>query len=116
MNILDPQGPIGVAEKAILIDSLAIMLAIVLPTIIATFGFAYWFRASNAKAFHWPDWEYSGRIELVVWWVPAPTVILPGGVAGLGPHPLDPPNTPSPASEMLSRWMPETSRQSQRSQ
>jgi cytochrome o ubiquinol oxidase subunit 2 len=31
MNILDPQGPIGAAEKTILIDSLSIMLAIVLP-------------------------------------------------------------------------------------
>jgi cytochrome o ubiquinol oxidase subunit 2 len=91
MNILDPQGPIGAAEKAILIDSLAIMLAIVLPTIIATFAFAYWFRASNTKAFHWPDWEYSGRIELVVWSVPALTVILLGGVAWLGAHHLDPP-------------------------
>jgi cytochrome o ubiquinol oxidase subunit 2 len=91
MNILDPQGPIGAAEKTILIDSLGIMLAIVLPTIIATFGFAYWFRASNAKAFHWPDWEYSGRIELVVWSVPALTVILLGGVAWIGAHQLDPP-------------------------
>src|SRR4030088_1867196 len=91
MNILDPQGPIGAAEKAILIDSLAIMLAIVLPTIIATFAFAYWFRASNTKAFHWPDWEYSGRIELVVWSVPALTVIPLGGVAWLGAHHLDPP-------------------------
>jgi heme/copper-type cytochrome/quinol oxidase subunit 2 len=67
MNILDPQGPIGAAEKTILIDSLAIMLAIVVPTIIAIFAFAFWFRASNAKAIHWPNWEYSGRIELVVW-------------------------------------------------
>ncbi|HEV7602701.1 MAG TPA: COX aromatic rich motif-containing protein [Bradyrhizobium sp.] len=91
MNILDPQGPIGVAEKTILIDSLAIMLAIVLPTIIAIFAFAFWFRASNAKAFYWPDWEYSGRIELVVWSVPALTVILLGGVAWLGAHQLDPP-------------------------
>jgi cytochrome o ubiquinol oxidase subunit 2 len=90
MNILDPQGPIGAADKTILIDSLAIMLAIVLPTIVAIFAFAYWFRASNAKAFYWPDWEYSGRIELVVWSVPALTVILLGGVAWIGAHQLDP--------------------------
>jgi cytochrome o ubiquinol oxidase subunit 2 len=90
MNILDPQGPIGAAEKAILIDSLAIMLAIVLPTIVATFAFSYWFRASNARARYLPDWEYSGRIELVVWSVPALTVILLGGVAWLGAHHLDP--------------------------
>jgi cytochrome o ubiquinol oxidase subunit 2 len=90
MNILDPQGPIGAAEKTILIDSLAIMLAIVLPTIVAILAFAYWFRASNTKAVHWPDWEYSGRIELVVWSVPALTVILLGGVAWIGAHQLDP--------------------------
>ena len=51
MNILDPQGPIGAAEKTILIDSVGIMLAIVLPTIVAIFAFAYWFRASNTRAY-----------------------------------------------------------------
>jgi cytochrome o ubiquinol oxidase subunit 2 len=90
MNILDPQGPIGVADKTILIDSIAIMLAIVLPTIFAIFAFAFWFRASNTKAAYWPDWEYSGRIELVVWSIPALTVILLGGVAWIGSHRLDP--------------------------
>ena len=90
MNILDPQGPIGAAEKAILIDSLAIMLAIVLPTIVAVFGFAYWFRASNPRARYLPDWAYSGRIELVVWSIPTLTIILLGGVAWLGAHQLDP--------------------------
>jgi cytochrome o ubiquinol oxidase subunit 2 len=90
MNILDPQGPIGAAEKTILIDSVAIMLAIVLPTIIAIFAFAYWFRASNPRAFYWPNWEYSGRIELVVWSIPALTVFLLGGVAWIGAHQLDP--------------------------
>src|ERR1700726_1310898 len=90
MNIFDPQGPIGAAEKTILIDSVGIMLAIVLPTIIAIFAFAYWFRASNARAFYWPDWEYSGRLELVVWSIPALTVILLGGVAWIGAHQLDP--------------------------
>jgi cytochrome o ubiquinol oxidase subunit 2 len=90
MNILDPQGPVGAAERTILIDSLAIMLAIVLPTIVAIFAFAFWFRASNARARHLPDWKYSGRIELVVWAVPALTVILLGGVAWIGAHELDP--------------------------
>jgi cytochrome o ubiquinol oxidase subunit II len=90
MNILDPQGPIGAAEKTILIDSVGIMLAIVLPTILAIFAFAFWFRASNAKARFRPDWAYSGRIELVVWAVPALTVILLGGVAWIGAHELDP--------------------------
>jgi cytochrome o ubiquinol oxidase subunit 2 len=90
MNILDPQGPIGAADKTILIDSVAIMLAIVVPTIIAIFAFAFWFRESNPRAHYWPNWEYSGRIELVVWSIPALTVILLGGVAWIGSHQLDP--------------------------
>jgi len=90
MNILDPQGPIAAAEKVILIDSIAIMLAIVLPTIAAIFAFAFWFRGSNSRAIYLPDWEYSGRLELVVWSIPALTVILLGGVAWIGSHQLDP--------------------------
>jgi cytochrome o ubiquinol oxidase subunit 2 len=90
MNILDPQGPIGAADKTILIDSLAIMLAIVVPTIVAIFAFAFWFRASNAKARYLPHWAYSGRIELVVWSIPTLTIILLGGVAWIGAHQLDP--------------------------
>jgi cytochrome o ubiquinol oxidase subunit 2 len=90
MNILDPQGPIALAQKTILIDSIGIMLAIVLPTIAAIFAFAFWFRQSNPRAFYWPDWEYSGRLELVVWSIPALTVLLLGGVAWIGSHQLDP--------------------------
>jgi cytochrome o ubiquinol oxidase subunit 2 len=90
MNIFDPQGPIAAANKTILIDSIAIMLAIVVPTIIAIFAFAFWFRRSNSRAFYWPDWEHSGRLELIVWSIPALTIILLGGVAWIGSHELDP--------------------------
>jgi cytochrome o ubiquinol oxidase subunit 2 len=89
-SVLDPKGPIGLAEKTILIDSVAIMLAIVVPTIAATLGFAWWFRASNTRAKFLPDWEYSGRIELMVWSVPLLVIILLGGVAWIGSHELDP--------------------------
>jgi cytochrome o ubiquinol oxidase subunit 2 len=88
--VLDPQGFVGIAEKTILIDSLAIMLAIVVPTIAATLAFAWWFRASNTRAIHLPDFEYSGRIELIVWSIPLLTIILLGGVAWIGSHDLDP--------------------------
>jgi cytochrome o ubiquinol oxidase subunit II len=90
MNIFDPQGPVAAADQTILIDSVAIMLAIVIPTIIAIFAFAFWFRQSNTKAEYQPDWAYSGRIEMVVWSIPALTIILLGGVAWIGSHELDP--------------------------
>jgi len=99
-SVLDPQGIVGIAEKTILIDSLAIMLAIVIPTIAATFAFAWWFRASNTRATYLPEFVYSGRIELIVWGIPLLVIMLLGGVAWIGSHELDPAeplasNTPS---------------------
>ncbi len=89
-GVLDPQGVVGIAERTILIDSVAIMLAIVIPTICALLGFAWWFRASNANARRYPEWIYSGQIELIVWAIPLLTIMLLGGVAWVGSHDLDP--------------------------
>ncbi len=89
-GVLDPKGPIASAEKIILFNSLGIMLAIVIPTIVATLAVAFWFRSSNTRAPHWPDWEYSGRLELIVWSIPAMTVLLVGGIGWISAHDLDP--------------------------
>jgi len=89
-GILDPVGPVAAAEKQILINSTAIMLAIIVPTMIATVAIAFWFRRGNARAEYRPDWEYSGAIELVVWAIPVLTIMLLGGIAWIGSHQLDP--------------------------
>jgi cytochrome o ubiquinol oxidase subunit 2 len=89
-GVLDPIGPVAAQEKQLLINSTAIMLAIVIPTIIATLAFAWWFRAGNKKAVYRPDWEYSGAIEMVVWAIPALTIMLLGGIAWIGSHDLEP--------------------------
>jgi cytochrome o ubiquinol oxidase subunit 2 len=96
-GVLDPQGPVAHAERQILFNSLGIMLAIVIPTILATLGVAYWFRASNKRAHYLPDFTYSGRLEVLVWSIPLMTVILVGGVAWIGAHDLDPRKAISPA-------------------
>jgi cytochrome o ubiquinol oxidase subunit II len=89
-GVLDPQGPVGAAEKLILFDSLAIMLVIVVPVILATFAFAWWYRASNKKATYRPNWAFSGHLELIVWAIPALVVVFLGGIAWFGSHDLDP--------------------------
>jgi cytochrome o ubiquinol oxidase subunit 2 len=88
--VLDPQGPIASAEHLILINSTAIMLVVVVPVILATLAFAWWYRASNDHASRASDKSYEGRIEFVVWSIPALTVILLGGVIWIGSHQLDP--------------------------
>jgi cytochrome o ubiquinol oxidase subunit II len=89
-GVLDPKGPVAVAERQILFNSLGIMLAIVIPVILATLAVAFWFRASNERARYRPDFAYSGRLEMLVWSIPAMTVFLVGGVAWVGSHDLNP--------------------------
>jgi cytochrome o ubiquinol oxidase subunit II len=89
-GILSPVGPIGSAERTILLNSVAIMLAIVIPVILATLAFAWWFRATNRRARYLPTWAYSGRIELIIWSIPALVVFFLGGIAWIGSHDLDP--------------------------
>ena len=95
--VLNPAGPIGGADRTILLDSMAIMLVIVIPTILCGWGFAWWFRASNTRAKRLPTFAYSGSVELVVWSIPLLTILLLGGVIWIGSHELDPADPiPSP--------------------
>jgi len=89
-GVLDPRGPIAAADRQILLNSLGIMLAIVVPVILATLGVAFWFRASNERARYRPNFAYSGRLEMLVWSIPAMTVFLVGGVAWVGSHEVSP--------------------------
>jgi cytochrome o ubiquinol oxidase subunit II len=89
-GVLDPRGPIADANAKILLNALEIMLVIVVPTIVAALVFAWWFRASNARARYRPDWVYSGRIELIVWAIPLLVILFLGGVIWIGAHDLDP--------------------------
>lgn len=88
--LLNPKGPIAGGNATLLIDSVAIMLVIVVPTILATLGVAWWWRSSNARARYLPDFEYSGQLELIVWAIPLLTIMLLGGVTWIGAHDLDP--------------------------
>jgi cytochrome o ubiquinol oxidase subunit II len=88
--VLSPAGPIGAANRTILLDALVIMLAIVVPTILAILAFAWWFRDSNTRARRQPGFTYSGRVELIVWSIPALVVFFLGGIAWIGSQLLDP--------------------------
>ena len=89
-GVLEPAGPVAAGERVILFNSVAIMLTLVVPVIVLTLAFAWWFRSGNARARHLPDWSYSGRLELLVWSVPALMIIFLGGIAWLSAHDLDP--------------------------
>jgi cytochrome o ubiquinol oxidase subunit 2 len=88
--VLDPIGPVGDNDRTILIDAVAIMLGIIIPTILLAFWMAWRYRASNTKAAYLPYWSYSGRIEAIVWSIPILTIAFLGGVIWIGSYQLDP--------------------------
>lgn len=87
---MDPQGPITAAQREILLNSVAIMLCIIVPVITATLLVAWWYREGNRQARYIPNWTYSGKIEIVIWGIPAMVIMLLGGIAWIGSHELDP--------------------------
>jgi cytochrome o ubiquinol oxidase subunit 2 len=89
-GILDPRGPIASAQRELLINTTEIMLVVVVPVILMTLGFAWWYRSSNPRATRDDELAYEGRIDFVVWAIPTLVVILLGAVAWIGAHKLDP--------------------------
>jgi cytochrome o ubiquinol oxidase subunit II len=89
-GVMDPQGPIASAERLILLNATTIMLVVIVPVIVLTLAFAWWYRASNTRAAYEPNWANSGRLEFVVWSIPAMVVLLLAGVAWTSSHDLDP--------------------------
>jgi cytochrome o ubiquinol oxidase subunit 2 len=89
-GVLDPAGPVAAGNRTILLNSLFIMLGIVIPTMVLAVGFAWWFRDGNARAKYLPEWSYSGRVELLVWSIPALVVIFLAGITWIGTHQLAP--------------------------
>ena len=89
-GILDPQGPVAAGERLMLVNATVIMLAVIVPVIVMTIAFAWWFREGNRHATRRPDWEYSGPVEIVVWAIPLLVILFLGGIAWIGSHDLAP--------------------------
>ncbi|WP_235068186.1 ubiquinol oxidase subunit II [Asticcacaulis sp. YBE204] len=90
MALLDPKGPVGLAERDLIFLALGLMLIPVVPVIVMTIAFAWRYRASNTKATYDPNFEHSNRIEAVVWAIPTLIIIALGTVTWISTHQLDP--------------------------
>lgn len=88
--VLDPKGPIALAERDLLFDAFCVMMLIVVPIIVMTLLFAWRYRASNSAATYAPKWSESVRIDAVIWLVPALIVIAVAVLVWRSTHRLDP--------------------------
>jgi cytochrome o ubiquinol oxidase subunit 2 len=90
LDVLDPKGVVGAAEKSLIVDSTVAMLIVVIPVIALTLWFAWRYRASNKAATYLPKWAHSTRIEIIVWTVPSLIIAYLAILTWNSTHALDP--------------------------
>ena len=76
--VLDPKGPIALAERNLLFDAFLVMMVVIVPIIVLTLFFAWRYRASNTKAAYAPKWAESARIDAITWLVPGQIYAMAG--------------------------------------
>jgi len=90
MLLFDPKGPIGQAERFVIIAAFVLMLIVVVPVLFLVFWFPRRYRASNSKATYRPKWSYSAKIDLAMWLVPVAIVTALGFLSWSATYSLDP--------------------------
>ncbi len=90
MPLLDPKGPIGDAQRQLIIITFGLMLIVVVPVFILVFWFTRKYRASNTRAAYAPKWSYSAGIDGAIWLVPVAIVIVLAYFTWTGTFRLDP--------------------------
>ena len=88
--VLDPKGPITLAERDLLLTAIVLMLVVIIPVFFMTFLFAWRYRSSNSRARYTPDWSYSAITDAIIWLVPAVIVMVLGTLLWSNTHKLDP--------------------------
>ncbi len=90
MPLLDPRGPVGHAERDLIVIAFVLMSIVVVPVYVLTWRFARRYRASHPSGPYRPEWSSSRRLDLVIWLVPVAIVSALGYLAWTRTHQLDP--------------------------
>lgn len=96
--LFDPKGPIGAAERFVIVAAILLMLIVVIPVFIMAFWFPRKYRASNIESTYMPKWSHSAKIEFFMWAVPFAIVAVLAILAWTSTHSLDP-YRPIPSAE-----------------
>lgn len=88
--LMNPKGPIGMAQRDLIITATWLMLIVVIPVFIMIVSFSWRYRASNKRATYAPNWAHSNAIEAVVWLVPIVIIAILGTITWRSTHELDP--------------------------
>lgn len=88
--LMDPKGDIGEAQRSLILSAFGLMLIVVIPVIVLTIVFGWYYRRNNTVAQYLPDWAHSNVIEAVVWLVPVVIIAILATITWKSSHSLDP--------------------------
>jgi cytochrome o ubiquinol oxidase subunit 2 len=91
--LLNPQGPIGVQERNVMLITVAFSSIVVIPLFAMLFVFAWKYREDNPASHveHEPNWDHDSYVAEFVWWlVPTAIVAFLAVVMWQSTHALDP--------------------------
>ena len=90
LDILNPKGSVGLAERELIATSTWAMLIVVIPVIALTLLFAWRYRASNRSADYQPGWTHSTAVEVAIWTIPTLIILFLAVLTWKTTHELDP--------------------------
>jgi len=88
--LLNPKGPVGISERYAIGVAFALMLIVVIPVIVMAVWFPHRYKESASTDDYDPKWSHSGKIDLIIWLIPAVIVAGLGTLAWKETHRLDP--------------------------
>jgi len=90
LALFNSKGLVAVKERDLIITAVALMLALVLPVVAATFFIAYKFRASNNKSQYAPNWDHNLIFSVIWWMLPLLVILFIATLTWKSTHELDP--------------------------
>lgn len=88
--LFDPKGPIGEAERFVIVAAIFLMLIVIIPVFIMAFWFPLKYRASNTESTYMPKWSHSAKIDFFMWAVPIAIITVLALLTWTSTHSLDP--------------------------
>ncbi|MCY4044749.1 MAG: ubiquinol oxidase subunit II [Cellvibrionales bacterium] len=87
--LINPKGPIGLAERDLIYLSVGLMLIVVLPAMFMAVYFFLKYRETQGAEYE-PSFTHSSKIEWVVWMVPVIIIVILATITWITTHRLDP--------------------------
>lgn len=90
IDVLEPTGEVGIAQRDLLLFTTALSLVVVVPVFTLLVYIAFKYRAGNTSARYTPEWGENRYLEGLWWGIPIVIIGILGVVIYQTSHSLDP--------------------------